>query len=333
MRPALPPEVFEPATSRLALVPAHVGVISIAMLAIIDGWVPWMVWPLLSIAIGVSMSCLTFVAHETVHGGIVRNRTVRHIIGFIGFLPFMVSPRLWAAWHDRVHHSTANVSTDPDTYPTLAEYHSSLGMRIMVDKFAPGGGRWRGILTLMFGFTGQSTIQLLQARQRQYLKPPAFRLAMVETALGIAIWTTLAIVAGFVPFLFVFLLPLIVANAMVMAFILTNHSLSPRVEINDPVVSGLTVTSPAWFEWLTLYFGYHVEHHVFPAMSSRHSKRVRALLQQKWPQRYKSMSFRKALIRIHRTARVYKDAVTLVDPMTGREFPTLTPSDLSPAVE
>jgi fatty acid desaturase len=61
--------------------------------------------------------------------------------------------------------------------------------------------------------------------------------------------------------------PLLVANAIVMAFILTNHSLSPRVEIDDPLASGLSVTVPRWLEWITLRFGYHVEHHLFPAMS------------------------------------------------------------------
>ena len=127
------------------------------------------------------------------------------------------------------------------------------------------------------------------------------------------------------PFVFVYLLPLVVANAIVMAFILTNHSLSPRVEINDPLVSGLSVTAPRWIEWITLQFGYHVEHHLFPAMSSRHARTVRELLRQRWPARYQSMPLRAALGELHRTARVYKDAVTLIDPRTCREFATLMP--------
>ena len=49
-------------------------------------------------------------------------------------------------------------------------------------------------------------------------------------------WATVAAFVGFVPFLFVFVLPLLVGNTIVMAFILTNHSLSPRVAINDPLV-------------------------------------------------------------------------------------------------
>ncbi|MBA2541989.1 MAG: fatty acid desaturase [Deltaproteobacteria bacterium] len=83
------------------------------------------------------------------------------------------------------------------------------------------------------------------------------------------------------------------------------------------------MTAPRWIEWMTLGFGYHVEHHLFPAMSSRHAKDVRDVLQRRWPGRYRSMPLRTALAELHRTARVYKDAVTLIDPRTGREYATL----------
>jgi fatty acid desaturase len=325
LRPELPPEAFEPATSRLALVPAHLAVIVIASVAIAMGWVPWLLAPLISLVIGVSFAGLTFVAHEAVHGGIVRGRRARQVVGWIGFLPFTVSPRLWAAWHDRVHHANANVDGDPDMYPTLAEYRASGRIRFFVDAFSLGGRRWRGALSLLLGFTVQSAHQLLAARRCGFLKPRAFSLAIAETLAGIAIWATVAGLVGFIPFLFVFVLPLLVANVIVMSFILTNHGLSPRVEINDPLASGLSVTAPAWIEWLTMQFGYHVEHHLFPAMSSRHARRVRELLRRRWPRRYQSMPLHSALAELHRTARIYKDAVTLVDPRTGREYATLLP--------
>jgi fatty acid desaturase len=95
------------------------------------------------------------------------------------------------------------------------------------------------------------------------------------------------------------------------------------VTINDPLASGLTVTVPRIIDWLTLGFGYHVEHHLFPAMSTRHAPAVRDLVQARWPERYQSMSLREALLRLHRSARVYKTATTLVDPRTGAEHATL----------
>lgn len=327
LRPELPAEVFEPARSRLALIPVHLAVIAAAITAIAAGWMPWPLVPLLSLVIGVSFACLTFVGHEAIHGGIVRGRTARHIVGWIGFLPFTLSPRLWAAWHDRVHHANANVTGDPDVYPTLAEYRASGRVRFFINAFSLGSRRWRGALSLILGFTVQSAHQLFTARRRGFLKGRALRLAMLESLAGVAIWATVAALVGFVPFLFVYVLPLVVANVIVMAFILTNHSLSPRVEINDPLVSGLSVTAPRWIEWVTLQFGYHVEHHLFPAMSSRHARTVRGLLRELWPGRYQSMPLRAALGELHRTARVYKDAVTLVDPRTGREFATLMPRE------
>jgi len=325
LRPELPEEVFQPARSRLALVPAHVTVIALATAAIARGWLPWPFVPVLTFVIGISFAVLTFFGHEAMHGGIVRGRRLRHIVTWIGFLPFTVSPRLWAAWHYRVHHATANCDADPDRYPTLAEYQASGRVRFFVDMFSPGGRRWRGVLSLAFGFTGQSMQQLLLVRRRDYLKPRAAAAAIAETLAGVAVWATVAALVGFWAFVFVYLIPLLIANAIVMAFILTNHGLSPRVEINDPLVSGLTVTAPRWVEWLTLKFGYHVEHHLFPAMSSRYARKVSELLRQRFPRRYQSIPLRKALAKLHRTARVYKDAVTLVDPRTGGEFSTLLP--------
>ena len=324
LRSRMPPETFQPARSRLAFVPGHLAVIVVGCWAIAAGWVGFPLVLLLSLVIGMSFAGLTFVAHEAIHGGIVRGRAARWLIGWICFVPFTLSPRLWAAWHDRMHHANANLDKDPDVYPTLAEYRTSGRVRFLVDAFSLGGRRWRGALSLLLGFTVQSAHQLCVAR-RGLLAPGAFWIAVAETTAGVAIWTAVAVLVGFVPFLFVFVLPLLVANTIVMAFILTNHNLSPRVAIDDPLVSGLSVTAPRWVEWITLRFGYHVEHHLLPAMSSRHASAVRDQLRALWPARYQSMPLAAALRELHRTARVYKDAVTLVDPRTGREFPTLMP--------
>jgi fatty acid desaturase len=325
LRPELPAEVFQPATSRLVWIPAHLAVIIVASVAIASGWLPWPAVPLGSLVIGASFAGLTFIAHETLHGAIVRGRIFRYIAGWISFLPFTLSPRLWLAWHNRVHHAHANAGDDPDVYPTLAEYRGSRRVRFFIDAFSLGGRRLRGALSLLLGFTVQSAHQLVSARSQGFLTSRGFRLAIAETVTGALLWALVASRVGFVPFLFVYVVPLLVANAIVMAFILTNHNLSPRVEIDDPLVSGLSVTAPRWIEWVTLHFGYHVEHHLFPAMSSRHARTVRTLILEHWPTRYQSMPLRRALHELHRTARVYKGALTLVDPRNGREYATLVP--------
>src|SRR5579859_3568600 len=98
LRAALPADAFELSQSRLALLPVHVAVIAAAIVTVANGWLPWLLVPLVSLVIGISFACLTFVAHEALHGGIVRGRALRHVVGWIAFLPFAVSPRLWVTW-------------------------------------------------------------------------------------------------------------------------------------------------------------------------------------------------------------------------------------------
>jgi fatty acid desaturase len=82
---------------------------------------------------------------------------------------------------------------------------------------------------------------------------------------------------------------------------------------------------PRPLEWLTLNFGYHTEHHLFPAMSTRHGKAVRAAIVEHYPNHYQSMPLTTALYQLYTTARVYKEDVTLTDPNTGETWPTLQP--------
>jgi fatty acid desaturase len=322
LRPALPLDAFAPARSRLLRVPLHVGLAGAAIAAIACGWLPWPLVPVASVVIGTSFACLTFVAHEALHGGVTRARWLQRVVGWIGFLPFCVSPHLWSAWHNRDHHAHAQMEADPDGYPTLERYLTRASTRFSVDRFSLSGGRWRGVLSLVLGFTVQSADQLFSSRA---LTRRERRRAFVDTAVMLAIWVLLALAIGLVSFVFAYIVPLLLANACVMAFIVTNHSLSPRVEIDDPLVSSLSVTTTPLIEWLTLGFGYHVEHHLFPAMSTRHARKVRAQLVARWPERYQAMPLTTALSRLHRTARVYKHHTTLFDPKTAREYPTLVP--------
>jgi hypothetical protein len=49
-------------------------------------------------------------------------------------------------------------------------------------------------------------------------------------------WITLAVALGPVAFLLSFGVPLVVGNAIIMALLLSNHSLSPHTDVNDPLV-------------------------------------------------------------------------------------------------
>ncbi len=328
VRPELPPEALKPAPSRLLWLPTHALIISAIAWALVAGHVPALLWPVASITIGCCLAGVVFLGHELMHGGVVRGKTPLRIFGFLCLLPFTLSPTLWTGWHNRVHHNhCAQPGKDPDLYPTLIEYETQSAARIMADHFGLGRRRLLSLLSLFFGFTGQSQQMLWKAREKGILSPGLHRRALFEFALGVAFWTAIAFVVGFVPFIFIYLLPLVVANSIVMMFIMTNHNLSPLTAINDPLVNSLSVTLPRPLEFLTLDFGYHVEHHLFPTLSTRHGRTIRAKLREKFPGRYQSMPLTSALYQLYITARVYKDDVTLIDPPSGNTFPTIVPRE------
>lgn len=291
-------------------------------------YLPAPLWPVASIVIGVSMSAIAFLGHEVLHGAIVRGRLAIRVVGWICLLPFTVSPTLWTNWHNRVHHNhCAKVGADPDMYPTLDEYHSQVFARVMADYFGLGGRRWRSAIGLLLGFTGQSQQMLWEARKLGILTPSLHRRAFAEFTLGALWWGSLALIVGGIPFVFVYVLPLVVANVLVMAFILTNHCLSSLTPtVNDPLVNSLSVTLPRVLEWLSLDFGFHVEHHVFPAMSARHAREVRDALRARFQDRYQSMPLTAAVRQLYRTGRVFRDDTTLIDPRTGQTSSTLQPT-------
>jgi fatty acid desaturase len=226
-----------------------------------------------SLLIGHSFAGLAFVGHETLHGSVVKGARWIRLLGFACFLPFTVAPTLWTAWHNRVHHGhTMAEGIDPDAFPTLAEYRHSRLLRI-ADRYALGRGHWVGALPLFVAFTVQTLQILLNAsRHPRYFSPRQRRRAFLETAAGIGFWVALGVWIGPVHFLFAYGIPLLLGNAVVTTYILTNHSLSPLTSAaNDPLLNSLSVLVPQPLARLHLDFGLHVEHHLFPSMSSRYA--------------------------------------------------------------
>lgn len=278
----------------------------------------------LGVLLGLSFAGLAFVAHEALHGAVTNRRHLKYWLGRVGFAPFLVSPRLWIAWHNRVHHGNTNIEgIDPDAYPSIEEYRRNRAARLAVDLGAPRLKKLRGIVTFLVGFSIQSAQMLFFARKRGHLSRKHHRLALAESGATLALWLVVAWLLGPVVFGYLFGLPLLIANAIVMSYITTNHSLNPLVDTNSTLESTLSVTAPRWYEIYSLQFGYHVEHHIFPSMSHVHGPAVRDELLRLTPHAYKSMRLVDALKRVLRSPRIYKERRFLVDPTTGYLEPTL----------
>lgn len=304
--------MFAPARSRGLWLPFHVSVIATLIYCVSAGHVASVpLWPVVSILIGCCFAGIVFLGHETLHGAVVRGRWAIRSAGWVCLLPCTLSPTLWTAWHNRVHHNhCGQAGIDPDMYPTLAEYRSQRAARLMADHFGLGRRRPLSLLSLLFGFTGQSLQMLWKSRSNGILSAAQHRRAVLETLAGVLFWAGVAALVGLVPFVFVYVIPLVVTNFIVMIFIMTNHNLSPLTPAtNDPLINSLSVTLPRALEWLTLDFGFHVEHHLFPTMSTRHGREVRRALRAQFPDLYQSMPLGRALARLFDTARVRSKSV------------------------
>ncbi len=92
-------------------------------------------------------------------------------------------------------------------------------------------------------------------------------------------------------YLWVSSVALVVASAVVMAYVFTNHSLNPITTDPDPVSGTTSVIVPPVCNWLHGHFSYHTEHHLFSALNSDYYPLVSAALRAHAPDQYQQLPF------------------------------------------
>jgi fatty acid desaturase len=332
VRQHLPASVFRPAPGRLLGLPVHLAVIAGGAAIVVLGAPRWYIALACAVVAGHSWGCLGFLAHEAMHHAVVRNRALEKLVGYAGFAIYGLSPTLWVAWHNQAHHgNTGKPVADPDGFGTLRFWEKSRVVRAL-EAFAPGSGRLRSALFLFLWFSVHSLLVLVfHSERNDYYARVSRRTVYAESAAMLAFWAGVLALVGPWCFLFVYVVPVLVANAMIMSYIATNHFLNPLTETNDPLANTLSVTAPRWLERLHLQFGYHVEHHLFPTVSGRHGPAVRDVLRRLYGDRYLTMPHTRALRLLYTRPKIHDTHDTLVDPRTLATFRTLAPGDLAMA--
>lgn len=284
----------------------------------------------LALFMGTLLGGNAFLAHEVLHGSVVKNKTLQNIYGFIGFAPFLISPTYWKFWHNHLHHgNTQLLYKDPDAFPTKMIYKRSKFMR-WAFKFTPGSGTLVSYLYFFWWFSFQAVLN--QAYMRFGNKMWAgmnHKRVTIEFTCQIALALAYVNLVGPSNWIYLVIIPFMVQNYTVMSYISTNHNISPYTRVNDPLVNSLSVSNNPVLEFLHLNFGYHTEHHLFPNMPMSKAKTVSKKLQELYPDRYMIMPKRKALKLLYSTPRIYKNRETLVHPISGKEYETLNKENLS----
>lgn len=324
LRHLIPAEMWVPNNKRLLWFFSYfaVAVTSLVVIKNINPSLP--IKLLLSIMAGLSFGALAFFAHEALHGSVVRNRKAQDILGFIGFMPFFISPTFWRLWHNRLHHgNTQAIITDPDAFPTLKIFKHSKFMRFMY-PFTPGSGHKRSYLYFFFWFSFHILVAqfYLRFRNKQFDGLNHKRVTL-EMSAQIIIWMALLYWLGPANLVWTFVIPFMLQNYLTMSYVSTNHNLNPLTRTNDPLVNSLSVTNHPILEWLHLNFGYHVEHHIFPAINGKHAKDISHILKSEFGPAYLIMEKTQAMKLLYQTARIYKNSKTLIHPKTLETFDCL----------
>lgn len=322
IKPHLPPGAFQPKPRRALLMIPLVGLIVAGSVALVAAPLPWYVALLVSLVIGNLYGSLMFLGHEISHGATVRPGVLRETLLYIAFAVFCLPPRLWRVWHNQVHHPNANVEGfDPDNFGTLEEFRRESSWNQFLVKYAPGS---RHLLSVLFLFTC-FTVQVQGVLWMKSHRRPGFeRLQRKRIALEVLAmaggWLALSIYLGLTGALLVVILPMIVANCVVMSYIATNHMLSPMSRERDTLGTTMSVTTHKVVDLVHLNFSHHVEHHLFPTMCSSYYPLVRQSLRRCAGDRYMAPAHWRALVTLFRTPRIYADHDTLVEPYSGREI-------------
>ncbi|MCC6278862.1 MAG: fatty acid desaturase [Oligoflexia bacterium] len=284
----------------------------------------WTAKSAVGLLIGACNGTLGFICHEILHGAVIRNRKLQVFLSFFGAAPFFISPTFWKYWHNVLHHGkTQQLIRDPDAFPNLKIYKASKFMKFMF-PFTPGSGHKRSIAYFFFWFSFHNFVAQVYLRFRNKLFESLDHMQVnmefvgqVIVAIAIAVWV------GPANWVFVFLIPLFIQNYILMSYISTNHNLSPLTNTNDPLINSLTVTNHPVLEFLNLNFGYHVEHHIFPAMSGAYTPLVHRELKRLYPDKIQVMPKWKAMKALYQTSRIYKSSHMLINPETGRTYDTI----------
>lgn len=320
----LPKETFAREPLRLKYYVMYYAIIFTCGYIITQTAAPFIGKLLLAMLMGLALGGTTFLGHEVLHGAIIKNKKAQQFFGFLSFLPFMISPTYWRFWHNNLHHGNAQLLyKDPDAFPTKMIWKRSKFMQ-NVFKLAPGSGYVRSYFYFFYWFSFQAFLN--QAKMRfgnKMWEKMDHKKVTKEFAAQVTIFVIYLGAIGPENWLLMFVVPFMAMNYTVMSYISTNHNISPYTKINDPLVNSLTVTNNPFFDFMTLNFGYHAEHHLFPSMPASKAKIVSKKLQEMYPDRYQIMPKWKAIKLLYSTPRIYKNRDTLVNPETGQEFQTI----------
>lgn len=334
LRPLLPDKAFAPNPDKLGILLLNLAVLVFgwAIASQLDRLPIYLLWLYLPLAVvmGNSVIVLLFSSHNIMHGSVIRNARLMHIMSLLGLTMLWMPPTLWKVVHNQEHHNKTNSLADPDrnylyTQPkTWGKWIQNLfvpSVEVNPIFLVVGMATAWGVHT----FRNLTSVLLFNQKSVDYV-PAAFSISnQKQVAIAgelLVIFSLHLTILAFLQFsavklVFGYFLPIGIGYAGLIFYIYTNHMLCQMTSINDPLINSVSLKVPKFIDKLHLNFSYHTEHHIFPGMNSDYYPKVQELLKIHYPERLNILTAGDAWRLLMQTPRHYKDDTTFTS-WTGR---------------
>lgn len=231
----------------------HLALLTFTTAAVLLAAHPFVYGPAL-LAQGIALTFLFAPLHECIHRTAFENRRLNDLVARVcGFL-LLLPADYFRAFHFQHHRYTQNPAQDPELagppITSLAAYLTHLS----------GLSYWRERVSAMVRHAlGDADEDFVPARQRARIIGEARWHLAAYGALLVG-----SLTAGSTLLLSLWLLPALLGQPFLRAFLLAEHSGCPQTE--DMLVNSRTTETNAAVRWLCWNMNRHSAHHAFPAL-------------------------------------------------------------------
>ena len=232
-------------------------------LAISDGWI---MTGLLTLALGILLNFLFAPLHETIHKTAFDTPQLNEIVGWVSGMALVLPPRYFQAFHMAHHRYTQIAGKDPeldfDKPQTVLQYI----------RYLTGADYWLGqVKALVLFAIGHHHTHFVSDAKR----PGIVNEARTFTGIYILLFS-LSLLFDSVILWQYWILPMLIGQPFLRAFLLAEHALCPYVA--DMLHNTRTTLTSRAMRWLCWNMSFHAEHHAYPAIPFHHLPAAHAVI-------------------------------------------------------
>lgn len=219
-----------------------------------------------TVLLGLLLVFLFAPLHESIHKSAFRTPWINTVIGWICGFIILLPPKYFQGFHMTHHRHTQIEGKDPELDTKKPE---TLGQYIFLISGLMFW--WEQFCTLFLFSKGTNQVNFISKEKH----PGVVLEIRIFTFLYLSL-ILISLITGSAVLLKYWILPIIVGQPFLRAYLLAEHALCPRV--TDMLQNTRTTLTNSAVRWLAWNMPYHVEHHAYPGVPFHQLSELHTLL-------------------------------------------------------